>query len=231
MKTILGKLSGVVMLSAILMVASAHADNQPAQVAVDTKLVPVEKEKDWRLELGTGVLFSNVREDNPDETGYTLLPVTLTAGMKMDDVSLDHFLGGFLRGNTEFLFRADGVPVIHGPESRLLGISAGPRYNFVQPGWKVVPFVEGTVGIIFADSNPIILGTPGSDTAGQHGLGQDFNFMFGVALGARYDITDEWFLRGAIEYMHVSNAGMSEPQLQNRPIDALGPRLSLGYGF
>ncbi|MGF1678228.1 MAG: acyloxyacyl hydrolase [Candidatus Methylacidiphilales bacterium] len=55
--------------------------------------------------------------------------------------------------------------------------------------------------------------------------------MFAVAAGARYDFTDEWFLRGAVVFTHVSNAGLSEPQFDNESLDGIGPQLSLGYRF
>ncbi len=187
---------------------------------------PTVSEKDWRLELGSGIAFSNVRESDKSETGYTIVPTQLSGIYKIDDVSLDHTLGGVLRGNTEFIFRGDGYTVVHGPEDYLLGISAGPRYNFVQPGWKVVPFAEGTVGVLFADSDPTI-----QSNGMQRGLGEDFNFTFSVALGARYDITDCLYVSLAAQYFHVSNAGLSEPQHENKPIDALGPQLAIGCNF
>ena len=176
-------------------------------------------EKDWTIELGSGVAFSNVRSGQPNQA-YTMVPVVLTASLKVDDVSLDHFLGGVLRGNTEFFFRGQYSDIVHGPENHYEGIMVGPRYNFVQPGWKIIPFVEGGVGMGFADSNPQ-----------WGGLGQDFNFTFSAAVGARYDINCDWFVRAAVNYQHVSNAGLSEPQFPNHPIDALGPRLSVGYSF
>jgi len=72
------------------------------------------------------------------------------------------------------------------------------------------------VGLGFADSNP---------QAG--GLGQDFNFSFEVAAGAKYQINCDWFLRLAVQYQHVSNAGLSDPPNPNHPIDSLGPILSV----
>ena len=176
-------------------------------------------DKDWTIELGSGVEFSNVRVQDYYRS-YTIVPIELTAGLKVDDVSLDNFAGGFLRGYTEFLFRGQYDPIVHGPEHHFEAFSVGPRYNFVQPGWKIVPFVEGTVGIGFADSAP---------QAG--GLGQDFNFTFEVAAGAKYQIDCDWSVRLAVQYQHVSNAGLSEPTNRNNPIDALGPVLSLGYSF
>ena len=176
-------------------------------------------EKDWTLELGSGVGFSNVRSGEPNQA-YTVIPVSLTASLKLDDVSLDNFVGGFLRGYSEFYFRGDVDPIVRGPETHYEGVMVGPRYNFVQPGWKIVPFIEGGVGIGFADSNPT-----------QGGLGQDFNFTFDVAAGAKYNINDTWFLRLSADYQHVSNAGLSEPQFANHPIDMLGPKLSVGFSF
>lgn len=176
-------------------------------------------EKDWTIELGTGAAWSNVRHGQPNQA-YTLVPISLTASLKLDDVSLDDFLGGWLRGYSEFYFRGDYDQIARGPENHYEGFMAGPRYNFVQPGWKIVPFVEGGVGLGFADSAPQ-----------RGGLGQDFNFSFAAAAGVRYDIDCDWFVRLAVQYQHVSNAGLSEPTNPNHPIDALGPRLSFGYSF
>ena len=176
-------------------------------------------EKDWTLELGSGVAWSNVRSGQPNQP-YTIVPISLTASLRLDNVSLDHYMGGWLRGYSEFFFRGDYEPILHGPETHYEGFMAGPRYNFVQPGWKIVPFVEGGVGFGFADSNP---------EAG--GLGQDFNFSFEAAAGARYNIDCDWFLRLEVQYQHISNAGLSEPATPNHPIDALGPKLSVGYSF
>lgn len=176
-------------------------------------------EKDWTFELGSGVTFSNVRSGQPNQA-YTIVPISLTASLKLDDVSLDNFAGGVFRGYSEFYFRGDYEQIVHGPENHYEGILVGPRYNFVQPGWKLVPYAEGGVGIGFADSNPA-----------WGGLGQDFNFSFEVGAGAKYNISDDWFVRLGVEYQHVSNAGLSEPQFANHPIDALGPKLSFGYSF
>jgi opacity protein-like surface antigen len=176
-------------------------------------------EKDWTLELGAGGSWSNVRSGQPNQA-YTVVPISLSASLKLDDVSLDNFLGGWLRGYSEFFFRGDYEQIVHGPENHFEGIMVGPRYNFVQPGWKIVPYVEGGVGIGFADSNPA-----------WGGLGQDFNFTFEAGAGAKYNISDDFYVRLGVEYQHVSNAGLSEPQFPNHPIDELGPKLSFGYSF
>jgi opacity protein-like surface antigen len=192
----------------------------PCQTCTQT-----QADKDWSIEIASGAAFSNVRADHLD--GYTLVPVTATAAFKIDDVSLDNVLGGVLRGYTEFLFQGYYNDIVHGPsgENHIFGANFGPRYNFVQPGWKIVPYVQGVVGFGFVDSNP-------TDVNGiTHGLGQDFNFTFGVGAGFRYDITDTWFTRVGVEYTHYSNAGLSEPEHPNRAIDDLGPQVGIGYRF
>jgi opacity protein-like surface antigen len=175
--------------------------------------------KDWTLELGSGATFSNVRSGQPNQA-YTIVPIDLTASLRLDDVGLDNMAGGIFRGYSEFFFRGEYEQIVRGPENHYEGLMVGPRYNFVQPGWKIIPFIEGGVGAGFADSNP---------QAG--GLGQDFNFSFEVSVGAKYQINCNWYLRLAAEYQHVSNAGLSDPPNPNHPIDAVGPVLSVGYAF
>lgn len=179
----------------------------------------VVSEKDWTLELGSGCLWSNVRSGEPNAS-YTIIPIGLTASLKLDEVGLDNYLGGIVRGYSEFYFRGFYNQMVHGPEDQCEGLLVGPRYNFVQPGWKIIPFIEGGVGICFANSNPA-----------QGGLGQDFNFTFDVAAGLKYNINDDYFVRLSVEYQHVSNAGMSEPEFPNHPIDSLGPKLAFGVTF
>ena len=179
---------------------------------------------DWACEVGTGVQWSNVRVGGQDS--YTLIPGTLTAALKLDDVSLDEPAWGIVRGYSEFLFQGYGTALTLSPTgaSRIFGFNVGPRYNFVQPGWKWVPYVQGLVGMGFADSNALVdkNGTP-------HGLGEDTNFSFGVGVGVRYDFNESWYLRAGAAYTHYSNAGLSEPSHPNRPIDALGPMIAVGF--
>ncbi|SRR5260221_3023208 len=214
---------GILKLGVTCLVVAMALSFSRATAGTDMKEIAAPQcccaDKDWTLELGSGALWSNVRSGAPNQA-YTIVPISFTASLKLDEVSLDNFLGGWLRGYTEFYFRGDYDQIVHGPENHYAGVLFGPRYNFVQPGWVIIPFVEGGVGLGFADSNP---------QAG--GLGEDFNFSFDVAAGAKYNINCDWFVRLAVEYQHISNAGLSEPTNPNHPIDALGPKLSFGYSF
>jgi opacity protein-like surface antigen len=213
-------LAGMVLLSLGVPAAMAGTemnDSKDLKSTTSTQCNPLDK--DWTLELGSGATFSNVRSGQPNQA-YTIVPIDLTASLRLDDVGLDNMAGGIFRGYSEFFFRGQYEQIVRGPENHYEGLMVGPRYNFVQPGWKIIPFIEGGVGFGFADSNP---------EAG--GLGQDFNFSFEVAIGAKYQINCNWFLRLAAEYQHVSNAGLSDPPNPNHPIDAAGPVLSVGYAF
>ncbi len=214
------------LLAGALVLASAFnsfADTMPLKKKVKMPAPAVHEEKEWSLETGSGLLIGNVRTT---DTGAMLVPAELTASLKLDDDSLDNVCGGVFRGHTEWVFRGFGMAVAHGIESRFVGANFGPRYNFVQPGWVVVPFVEGNVGFAFTDSQGYT-----DPVKGQQGQGQDFNFNFGIGTGIRYDITPSWFMRVAGVYTHFSNAGLSEPGRKNRALDAAGPMLTFGYRF
>jgi opacity protein-like surface antigen len=209
---------GILVLSACALSRAVAGTDMAAKSDGITPPCTQCEDHDWTLELGSGATWSNVRSGQPNQA-YTIVPVTLSASLKVDDVSLDNFLGGWLRGYTEFYFRGDYQQIVHGPENHVEDFVVGPRYNFVQPGWKLIPYVEGGVGIGFADSKPQF-----------GGLGQDFNFTFLVGAGAKYQFNDNWFVRLGVEYQHFSNAGLSDP-IPNHPIDSLGPKLSVGYSF
>ena len=175
--------------------------------------------KDWTVEVGTGGSYSNIRHSNGND--YKLLMNDLSFAYQLDEVSLT----GWRRGFTEWVAQANGNVILQGPESRMFGISFGPRYNFVQEGWKVVPFVGAQIGAVFADSRNNAL-------KNHRGLGQDFTMMFQVESGVKIPLSDTLFLRVSAVYSHYSNGGLSIPNHRaNNDIDALGARLAFGSSF
>lgn len=192
----------------------------------DKQMEPVPEMKDWSIEIGSGIQFSNIRTDDAYDT--TFVPIDLTLELAVDDISLTDWR----RGYTSFFFRGNYSAVTWGVEDYIAGFSVGPRYNFTPEGWVdesgygLVPFIGAEVGVAFADSDPQPL--PNGD---QRGLGQDFNFMFGVEAGFRYDFDDTFFMRFSALYRHYSNAGLSEPGFQNEAIDSVGPQVTFGVHF
>ncbi|MFH1067886.1 MAG: acyloxyacyl hydrolase [bacterium] len=150
------------------------------------------------------------------EIDYHIAPQILSVHWQLDDVGNE----GWLRGNTEWVTSVFYTPVINGPENRMVGGAWGPRYNFVQPGWKLVPYMESRVGFLFTDSTDVY--------ASQ---GQDFCFTFMVGVGARYDFNAQWSVALTAFYQHISSAGLSEPDRPNYGLDAIGPNVSVLYKF
>lgn len=166
------------------------------------------------MSLQSACLFSVFHESS-----YTFSPQILTVAWQLDNVGNE----GWRRGNTAFLFSAFYSPVIHGWENYMIGSAWGPQYNFVQPGWKFVPYVNARVGFLFTDSvdNNVCRGAQG----------QDYCFTFFVSAGCRYDIDDHWSLALEGAYQHISNGGLSEPSHSNEGLETIGPSVSMIYKF
>jgi lipid A 3-O-deacylase len=117
------------------------------------------------------------------------------------DLQLGYMLpvigGSFYRGNFEgladlFLWESTRE------HSGILGGGAlGIRYNFVQPGWRFVPYIGGSLGLsgndLYVQQSQQIIGGP-------------FEFVLQANLGARYFVTKNWGLMIEGGYQHVSNA-------------------------
>src|SRR5262249_27652201 len=99
--------------------------------------------------------------------------------------------------------------------SYMAGFTAMARYNFVQPGWRWVPFVQGGGGAELTDFDEFL-------------LGERFNFNLDVGVGVRYFIRPNWSLNGEFRYQHLSNAKLAEHDIG---INAVGPMIGLSYFF
>jgi len=149
--------------------------------------------------------------------GYSMIPMGVIFSQKLDDISLC----GWRRGFTEFFYSIYYTELTDGLENWISGISVGPRYNFQRDNRaKFIPFIESGVGVAFLDSRPEY-----------GGMGQDFNFNFHVAIGGKYKINDDLFVRLTLPYMHYSNAGLSEPEHKNHAIDSFGVNVGIGLYF
>lgn len=191
----------------------------PAGEIVQTSLRPADEvdyaENKTSASLTAGPLF-----DVGGNTSEDLLSATMLSWhWQLDDVGNP----GWRRGNTEWVTSAYFHPVWDGTESRFLGGAFGPRYNFVQEGWKVVPYIGAQVGFGFTDSRD-----NGALTGAQ---GQDFVFTFMVETGVRYALSERIDISLGALYQHVSNAGLSEPGQTNYGLDVLGPTVALHYKF
>lgn len=149
---------------------------------------------------------------------YTLVPLTLSLRWHLDDI------GGpwFLRGNTDVTFSGNYTVIPQGPESYYVSFMTGARYNFVQPNWRIAPYIEGRVGAGFTDAK----GPQGV----QYAQGQDFTFTFSMGGGLRYNIDPRFSVSSGITYMHISNLYLST-KAYNYGINVFGPTVGVNFGF
>jgi len=173
--------------------------------------------------------------------GENKLSVSLTSGPSFDvgknaneDLLCSNFVSvhwqlddvgnpGWRRGNTEWITSAYFHPVVDGTEDRFVGGVFGPRYNFVQEGWKFIPYLGARVGFGFNDSRD------NSELPGAQG--QDFVFTFLVETGVRYVVNETIDISIGALYQHFSNAALSEPAHLNYGLDVLGPMASVNFKF
>ncbi len=125
-----------------------------------------------------------------------------------------------LRGNFEFLGEAFGGDIFHGPGSVLAGVSMFLRYNFIQPGARLVPYYQFGGGGVYTD----IAHGPAAGNA----IGADFEFNLQSILGLRVLLNSKWSINLEGSYRHISNASLAEP---NYGIDQVGGAIGVGYHF
>ena len=123
--------------------------------------------------------------------------------------------GGWLRGNWEISLEAMGGEVFSGKGSYIVGGTLWFRYNFVQPNWRVVPYLQAGGGAEALDMDRNL-------------IGETFNFNLDVAAGMRCFVARNWALDLECRYQHLSNAKISNHDIG---INAVGPMIGVSYFF
>jgi lipid A 3-O-deacylase len=127
---------------------------------------------------------------------------------------------GFWRGNNEFIFEAFGGPVTDSPGgSYLAGGGILWRYNFIQPGARLIPYTQLGAGALDND----VWTSPH-----QRILGEGFEFLLTADLGIKYLVNDRWAISLEADYRHISNADIAS---RNQGLNALGALMQISYFF
>ena len=164
----------------------------------------------FEVALETGYLFGAI---NPP-TDYQIGAAFLTGRIRWGVVRSE----SWLRGYHQFYVSAIAEPIFKGIENHYFGFNLGMRYNFVQPGCRIVPYISGGVGAGWIDSHPEIPG----------GQGQDFTFNILSAAGISYIVNDHWKIDVGALYQHLSNGGQTDP---NPSLNLFGPQVGLTCSF
>lgn len=164
----------------------------------------------YELSLSSGVMFSPIGADRGRHTvDYNL------NGLQLGWMVTDLNDAGWLRGNAELVFEAMGGAVYRGRGSYIAGGTVWGRYNFVQPNWRWIPYVQMGLGAEATDMD-------------QRLIGENFNFNLGIAAGVRCFLAKSWALDAVFRYQHISNATIARHDIG---INAVGPMLGLSYFF
>jgi hypothetical protein len=124
-----------------------------------------------------------------------------------------------LRGNVEALLELTTAPVFGGSGSVIIGPTALLRYNFVQPDWRLIPYLQAGGGFIYND---------GYRDKTQRAIGQAGEFYLQTTAGLHFLLSGHCALDVEGGYIHISNADTNE---RNGGINALGGSIGMTYFF
>jgi hypothetical protein len=160
----------------------------------------------------------------PGLPGYNIIPLIWSVRWHLYDISGRLFW----RGNTDASLGLSYNIISAGPESFYAAVIAGLRYNFIQPNWRIVPYLEARGGLGWTNAKQPYEKHHGLRLLGQ---GQDLTFTFMFGGGARYNFNPEYSVSAACSYMHISNMYLSEPAYYNHGINVVGATVGLNVAM
>ena len=129
---------------------------------------------------------------------YTLVPIIGSLRWQIGDIKGPLIL----RGNWDLEFSGAVVAIPRGAETRYFAYMMGMRRNFVPRNWRVTPYFDWRVGL--GDINAKgPLGVP-------YAQGQNFTFTLNLGSGVRYNFNSRYAITAGLNWMHISNANLSE---------------------
>jgi hypothetical protein len=148
---------------------------------------------------------------------YTLVPVISSLRWQIDSVKGPMIL----RGNWDVEFSGAVIAIPRGPETRYLAYLMGMRRNFVPRNWRATPYFDWRIGLGNIDAKGP-LGVP-------YAQGQNFTFTLNMGSGVRYNLSPRYAITAGVNWMHISNANLSEGNgkpdwgIRNYGINVYGP--------
>jgi hypothetical protein len=169
----------------------------------------------FTLQLVTGSLFST----------HFLVSGTPTTNYWQNNLRLGWVLNNpdpeasFLTGAFEAIFELTQSAIYQGPGNYLAGLTGLIRYNFLQTGWRAVPYVQIGAGAVYNDIYK-------DET--QDAIGQSIEFTPQASVGVRYFLKNNWSLDGELMYQHISNGSLAP---RNGGLNSFGGFVGLTYLF
>lgn len=203
----------LVILSVSFLSLGLLAQDDHPSFAADAKL-----SLDDNFHTGWHELAVGAGEETTCITGYGRPIVNYIMGFAEAGYFLYDTAGkGFLRGNLEVLPEAFGSGIFTSTTTGhyIAGGSLYLRYNFIQPGWRVVPYLQGGAGLTSMDID-------------HQYDGMNFNFNLGAVTGVRFLVTHSCSVNLEALFQHISNADLG---VHNIGLNSVGPRLSVSWLF
>lgn len=199
-------------LALILTILILTATGQAAEE--DTANRPYTKDRIIFQAIG-GAMFAPCGI-GPDSDVFNYSQYNLRIGWLLNSPSPS---GGFWAGSWELLGELSSSLVFEGAGNYLVGPSIGLRYNFIQPGSRLIPYFMIAGGIVYNDAYK---------DQDQHDIGNNVEFNPKASIGLQYMLGSQWALSVEGMYQHISNADMND---RNRGINSLGGYLGVSYFF
>lgn len=161
----------------------------------------------------------------PGGPAFDYLPIAVRFGYMLTDTICDKTC---LRGNFETLLEVNYAPVLREFGSYVTGPNLILRYNYLQPDWIIVPYLQGGAGLAFTDAYK----TPGMNVlgpgTGQDLIGQELEFLLRAEIGARLMITECVSFDAEFGFQHISNATLAP---RNGGVNNIGFAIGFTYFF
>jgi hypothetical protein len=164
--------------------------------------------------LGPGGVPFGVSSTGRNRVNY--VPLSLRLGYEWPEL---WFPDTFVQGTFEALFEYDTLIITRAFGNYFTGPSMLLRYNYIQPQCLLVPYLQGGAGIVFTDAyrEPV-----------QRLIGRWQEFLLQLAVGVRFQVTEQWSLDVEAGLQHISNAGLAR---RNAGINDAGVMVGFTYTF
>lgn len=146
---------------------------------------------------------------------YTLAPIIASVRWQVNNAD-----GPWIfRGNWDLEASGAAVVIPRGPETHYFAFLLGFRRNFVPRRGRFAPYFDGRLGMgeINAKEPQGVL----------YAQGQNFTFTMNMGSGVRYNFSPRYAIWTGLNWMHISNLYLSQPQFANYGINVYGPMFGI----
>ncbi|HEY0368882.1 MAG TPA: acyloxyacyl hydrolase [Chthoniobacterales bacterium] len=127
--------------------------------------------------------------------------------------------GSWLSGNFEVFGMVGGGGMLRGFGSYVVTSDLLLRYNFVQPGARIVPYLQAGAGVFYSDI---------SQHHQQEDIGNTIEADLRGGPGVKFLLNAQWSIDTEMYIEHISNAGTSD---RNVGINSLGGLIGVSRAF